>query len=122
MYNQQLRAALQDKRWSIEVASARVGVSRVTFSRWLNGHQQPQPGQLAALCEVFGCAADALGYDHLSKEPPPRPDLDLERPYVLSVLGRPHRPAAAPRLHRGSCRRRIVALRPLAPSEAGRRA
>jgi tetratricopeptide (TPR) repeat protein len=69
MINHQLLAALQEKGWSIEVASARVGVGRVTFSRWLNGHQEPQPALLESLCKVFGKSASDLGYGHLSKEP-----------------------------------------------------
>src|SRR5579884_1407142 len=70
MVNQKLLVALQEKDWSIEVASARVGVSRVTFSRWLNGHQDPQPAVLELLCKTFGKSAEDLGYEHLSKKPP----------------------------------------------------
>lgn len=69
MVNQKLLVALQEKGWSIEVASARVGVSRVTFSRWVNGRQEPQPAVLALLCNAFGKSAGDLGYEHLSKEP-----------------------------------------------------
>src|SRR6266700_1476779 len=69
MINQKLLAARKEKNWSVEVASARVGVSRVTFSRWLNGHQEPDPTDLQFLCETFGKSAEDLGYGHLSKEP-----------------------------------------------------
>ena len=67
--NQQLLTARKEKGWSIEVASARVGVSRVTYSRWENGHQEPQPTVLKMLCEAFNTSAEDLGYSHLSKEP-----------------------------------------------------
>jgi transcriptional regulator with XRE-family HTH domain len=69
MVNEKLLAARKARHWSIEVASARIGVSRVTYSRWENGHQEPQPGVLALLCQAFGMSADELGYEHLSKEP-----------------------------------------------------
>jgi transcriptional regulator with XRE-family HTH domain len=65
MVNAKLLAARKAKRWSIEVASARVGVSRITYSRWENGHQEPQPSVLALLFQAFGMSADALGYEHL---------------------------------------------------------
>src|SRR5690348_2045088 len=69
MINQKLLAATKENGWSIEVASAKVGVSRVTFSRWVNGHQEPQPTDLQYLCDTFGMTAEDLGYGHLSKEP-----------------------------------------------------
>ena len=69
MINQKLLEALQEKGWSIEVAAARVGVGRVTFSRWVNGHQEPQPALLEMLCKVCEKSADELGYGHLSKVP-----------------------------------------------------
>ena len=69
MMNQKLLAATKENGWSYEVASAKVGVSRVTFSRWVNGHQQPHPTDLQLLCQAFGKSAEELGYGHLSKEP-----------------------------------------------------
>src|SRR5690242_11757101 len=69
MVNQKLLTALQEKGWSIETASVKIGVGRVTFSRWVNGHQEPQPALLELLCQVFGKSASDLGYGHLSKEP-----------------------------------------------------
>jgi transcriptional regulator with XRE-family HTH domain len=69
MINQKLLTARQEKGWSIEVASARIGVSRVTYSRWENGHQEPQPSVLALLCQAFEKNASELGYAHLSREP-----------------------------------------------------
>src|SRR6266568_427266 len=68
MINQKLLAARKEKGWSIAVASARSEVSRVTYSRWENGHQEPQPKVLDLLCTAFGKSADDLGYSHLSKE------------------------------------------------------
>jgi len=68
MINQKLVATRKEKDWSIAVASARAKVSRVTYSRWENGHQQPRPTELTYLCEAFGLSADDLGYGHLSKE------------------------------------------------------
>lgn len=69
MANQKLIAARKEKGWSIAIASARVGVSRVTYSRWENGHQEPQPTVLEMLCNAFGRSADDLGYGHLSRIP-----------------------------------------------------
>lgn len=69
MINQRLVEARKEKSWSTETASARVKVSRVTYSRWENGHQQPRPTELAMLCEAFNLSAEDLGYGHLSKAP-----------------------------------------------------
>jgi len=71
LINQKLLTARHEKGWSIEVASARIGVSRVTYSRWENGHQEPQPTVLALLCQAFERNASELGYAHLSREPLP---------------------------------------------------
>lgn len=68
MVNLKLLAARKERRWSIEVASAQVGVSRITYSRWENGHQEPQPTALQWLCETFEKSAEDLGYGHLSKK------------------------------------------------------
>lgn len=69
MVNQKLLDAHKAKGWSYETVSARLGVSRITYSRWVNGHQEPQPSQLEALCAVYEMLAEDLGYGHLSREP-----------------------------------------------------
>lgn len=69
MVNQKLLEAHKAKGWSYETISARIGVSRITYSRWINGHQEPQPSQLEALCAVYEMQAEDLGYGHLSREP-----------------------------------------------------
>ncbi len=88
MINQWLLDARTEKGWSIEVASARVGISRVTYSRWENGHQEPQPTVLKMLCEAFNKPAEELGYSHLSKEPQQAGgDEDMNRREAIKKIG-----------------------------------
>jgi transcriptional regulator with XRE-family HTH domain len=88
MINQQLLEARLEKGWSIEVASARIGVGRVTYSRWENGHQEPQSKVLAMLCKTFGKSAYDLGFGHLSKEPSEaESDEDMNRREVIKAIG-----------------------------------
>ncbi len=62
MHNQKLRKARQQKRWSIEKAAEKVGVSWLTFSRWEHGTQQPRSATLDMLCNAFGMSPEELGY------------------------------------------------------------
>src|SRR6266487_2552312 len=67
--NEQLYAARKWRRWSQEAASARVGVDRVTYARWENNEQEPQPKTLDMLCSAFGETPEALGFGHLVRIP-----------------------------------------------------
>jgi len=88
MINQQLLEARKEKGWSIEVASARIGISRVTYSRWENGHQEPQPAVLEMLCGAFNKTAEDLGYSHLSKElQQTGSDEDMNRREAIKKIG-----------------------------------
>ena len=75
MHNQKLRKARQQKRWSIEKAAERVGVSGLTFSRWEHGTQQPHPSTLDLLCKAFGMSPGELGYAAENC----LPDMDIEK-------------------------------------------
>lgn len=60
----------------------------MTYSRWENGHQEPQPSVLALLCQAFEKNASELGYAHLSREPVP---LEVSQPqeqpaHLLHIL------------------------------------
>lgn len=65
MVNQKLRAVRKSKRCSMQVAAERVGVDRVTYSRWERGVQDPQPTSLDMLCQAFEMSPEELGYGHL---------------------------------------------------------
>lgn len=60
--NEKLEAARMQKRWSIAVASEKVGVSVNTFNRWERGLQIPQLGTLDQLCNAFGLSPEELGF------------------------------------------------------------
>lgn len=63
--NEKLRRARLEKRWSIAVASRRVGVSTNTFSHWERGLQNPQLTTLDQLMETFEMSAEDLGFGHV---------------------------------------------------------
>ncbi len=60
--NRQLEAARLKKRWSVEVASKKVGVSVNTFNRWERGLQLPHLHTLDLLCKAFDMSSDELGF------------------------------------------------------------
>ncbi|HYU71553.1 MAG TPA: helix-turn-helix domain-containing protein [Ktedonobacteraceae bacterium] len=60
--NRKLEAARLKKRWSIGVASKKIGVSVNTFNRWERGLQRPQPGKLDLLCKAFTMSPEELGF------------------------------------------------------------
>src|SRR5437879_3394410 len=60
--NEKLEAARLQRRWSVEVASARVGVSVNTFNRWERGLQIPQLDTLDRLCNAFNMTPEELGF------------------------------------------------------------
>ncbi|GCE13813.1 helix-turn-helix domain-containing protein [Tengunoibacter tsumagoiensis] len=62
--NKSLEKARMQKRWSIAVASERVGVSVNTFNRWERGLQVPQLSTLDQLCKAFDLSPEALGFAH----------------------------------------------------------
>lgn len=63
MVNQKLKFARMRKHWSITAASEKVGVDRVTFSRWERGEQVPHPTTLEMLCQAFNSSPEDLGFD-----------------------------------------------------------
>ena len=65
MVNEKLRGVRKLKRWSMQVASERIGVDRVTYSRWERGEQDPHPSTLDLLCRTFDMSPEDLGFGHL---------------------------------------------------------
>ena len=61
--NEKLEMARMQRRWSVVVASERVGVSINTFNRWERGLQVPQLGTLDQLCRAFGLSPEELGFE-----------------------------------------------------------
>ncbi|HEY4033324.1 MAG TPA: helix-turn-helix transcriptional regulator [Ktedonobacteraceae bacterium] len=76
MDNQKLRKARQQKRWSIEKAAEKVGISWLTFSRWEHGTQRPRPATLDMLCTAFGMSPEELGY--VAENCLPRTDVEID--------------------------------------------
>jgi tetratricopeptide (TPR) repeat protein/DNA-binding Xre family transcriptional regulator len=60
--NEQLEAARMHKRWSVNVASEKVGVSVNTFNRWERGLQVPQLSTLDMVCRAFNMSPEELGF------------------------------------------------------------
>lgn len=60
--NEKLEAARLQRRWSVEVASAKAGVSVNTFNRWERGLQVPQLDTLDRLCNAFNMTPEELGF------------------------------------------------------------
>ncbi|HEY5002278.1 MAG TPA: helix-turn-helix transcriptional regulator, partial [Ktedonobacteraceae bacterium] len=61
--NEQLEAARMHKRWSVNVASEKVGVSVNTFNRWERGLQVPQLSTLDMVCRAFDMSPEELGFE-----------------------------------------------------------
>src|SRR5579864_2974445 len=62
MINERLRKARKERRWTIEEACARIGVSRTTYIRWEQGTQRPQDLLLTWACKAFNMTAEQLGF------------------------------------------------------------
>ena len=60
MMNHKLRTARMLKHWSMEMASAKIGVDRVTYSRWERGEQTPHLSTLDLLCQTFEMSHEEL--------------------------------------------------------------
>src|SRR6266487_5071246 len=60
--NRKLEMARLKKRWSVETACKKIGVSVNTFNRWERGLQLPQLETLDQLCEAFGMSPEELGF------------------------------------------------------------
>jgi transcriptional regulator with XRE-family HTH domain/tetratricopeptide (TPR) repeat protein len=65
--NEHLETARMLKRWSITVASEKVGVSVNTFNRWERGLQVPQLSTLDMVCNAFNMSPEELGFSHAIK-------------------------------------------------------
>src|SRR5579883_3130472 len=63
--NEKLQRARLEKRWSVAVASRKVGVSINTFNRWERGLQIPQLATLDQLMEAFEMSAEDLGFGYV---------------------------------------------------------
>jgi transcriptional regulator with XRE-family HTH domain len=63
--NEKLQRARLEKRWSVAVASRKVGVSINTFNRWERGLQIPQLATLGQLMEAFEMSAEDLGFGYV---------------------------------------------------------
>jgi transcriptional regulator with XRE-family HTH domain len=61
--NEQLEAARMHKRWSVNVASEKVGVSVNTFNRWERGLQIPHLSTLDMVCRAFDMSPEELGFE-----------------------------------------------------------
>ena len=61
--NEKLEVARMKKRWSVALASEKVGVSVNTFNRWERGLQVPQLGTLDQLCKAFALSPEDLGFE-----------------------------------------------------------
>ncbi len=61
--NEQLESARMHKRWSVNVASEKVGVSVNTFNRWERGLQVPQLSTLDMVCRAFDMSPEELGFE-----------------------------------------------------------
>ncbi len=62
--NERLETARMHRRWSITVASEKVGVSINTFNRWERGLQVPQLSTLDMVCKAFDMSPEELGFGH----------------------------------------------------------
>jgi transcriptional regulator with XRE-family HTH domain len=90
--NLKLEAARLNKRWSVDVACKKIGVSVNTFNRWERGLQLPQLETLDQLCKAFDMSPEELGFEDVitakrrAKPPGPKkalpadPFLDEEFP------------------------------------------
>ncbi len=70
--NERLEAARLKNRWTLEVASEKIGVSLNTYHRWELGVQNPRLSSLDMLCKAFEMTPEELGYGHLTSLPETR--------------------------------------------------
>lgn len=90
--NKKLEAARMHRRWSVALASEKVGVSVNTFNRWERGLQLPQLGTLDQLCNAFALSPEDLGFGAavIAKRQPavsspvPPPDYQYRSPGLVS--------------------------------------
>jgi transcriptional regulator with XRE-family HTH domain/predicted negative regulator of RcsB-dependent stress response len=87
MLNQKLRAARKQRRWSIETAAEKVGVSWVTYSRWERGEQQPHPTTLDMLCDTFGMPPGELGFVSENNLHETESDEQMKRRELIKRIG-----------------------------------
>jgi len=79
--NEKLRKARRDRRWTIEEAAERIGVSRTTYIRWEQGTQKPQSLPLNYVCKAFSMTPEQLGFVEWT-EPSTQPSA-LPEPQVI---------------------------------------
>ena len=68
LINERLRKARKERRWTIEEACARIGVSRTTYIRWEQGTQKPQDLLLTWACKAFNMTTEQLGFAEWSSQ------------------------------------------------------
>lgn len=61
--NEKLQKARKERRWSVEVAAEKIGISRTTYLRWEHGRQAPHDSTLLLACEAFKMSAAQLGFE-----------------------------------------------------------
>ncbi|GAC1463928.1 MAG: hypothetical protein PVS3B1_02610 [Ktedonobacteraceae bacterium] len=82
--NMRLEAARLERRWSVEVASSKVGVSVNTFNRWERGLQVPQLETLDLLCRAFEMRPEELGLEHVISTKRRAPRVSPDRASIQS--------------------------------------
>jgi transcriptional regulator with XRE-family HTH domain len=60
--NEKLRNARNDRRWSIDEAAGRIGISRTTYIRWEHNEQNPHGSTLNMVCDAFKMTPEQLGF------------------------------------------------------------
>jgi len=67
--NKELRQARIDRRWSINEAARRIGISRLTYIRWEQGTQTPHNSTLMLACHAFNLSPEKLGFGDMETRP-----------------------------------------------------
>lgn len=60
--NEKLRQARIDRRWTVDHAARRIGISRTTYLRWEQGTQVPHDSSLMLVCKAFNLSPEKLGF------------------------------------------------------------
>ena len=61
--NQKLQDARKQRNWTIEQASAQIGVDIKTYRRWEQKGYNPSLRHLRRLCQIFELSPEELGFD-----------------------------------------------------------
>src|SRR5258707_2857330 len=66
--NKKLRQARLDRHWSATEAARRIGISRVTYTRWEREEQLPHDSTLIMACRLFKMSPEQLGFQEEVKK------------------------------------------------------